>query len=89
MALGEQRGSILSMVVRQGLTLAITGIAVGLIGAFGLSRLMRSLLFETSPGDPLVFAAVALLFLVVAAIASFLPARQVTSIDPIQVLRQD
>ena len=89
MALGEQSRSILMMVVRQGLLLAVCGIAIGLAGAFGLSRLMRSLLFETSPADPMTFAAVSLLFLIVAALASFIPARQVTLIDPIQVLRQE
>jgi putative ABC transport system permease protein len=89
MALGASRESIVYMVVRQGLTLAIAGTAVGLAGAIALTRLLSSLLYATSPTDAVTFVAVSLLFLTVAAIASFIPARQVTAIDPLKALRQE
>ncbi len=89
MALGASRESIVYMVVRHGLALAIAGTAVGFAGAIALTRLLSSLLYDTSPTDVETFAAVSLLFLTIAAIASFVPARQVTSIDPLAALRQE
>jgi len=89
MALGASRESIVYMVVRHGLTLAIAGTAVGFTGAIALTRLLSSLLYDTSPTDAGTFAAVSLLFLTVAAIASFVPARQLTAIDPLAALRQE
>jgi putative ABC transport system permease protein len=89
MALGASRESIVSMVVRQGLLLALAGAAIGLAGAVGLTRLLASLLYSTSPTDTFTFAAVSLLFLTIAAVASFVPARQVTAIDPLAALRQE
>ncbi len=88
-ALGARRESILRMVLRQGLLLAIIGTAVGIAGALALTRLLSSLLYATSPTDLATFAAVSALFLGVTALACFLPARQVTSIDPLIALRQD
>jgi len=75
--------------VRQGLTLAIIGVGVGICGAMALTRLLSSLLFATSPTDVLTFLAVSLVFLAVGAVACFVPARQVTAIDPIIALREE
>jgi len=86
-ALGAQPASILQMVLRQGLGLAMLGVAIGLVGAFALTGLVKSLLFEVSPTDPLTFAGVAAVLGAAAAIASYLPARRAASIDPIRALR--
>jgi predicted permease len=89
MALGASRGSIVWMVVRQGLTLAAVGTAIGMAGAIALTRLLEAVLYSTSPTDVTTFAAVSALFLAIALIACFIPARQVTSIDPVIALRQE
>ena len=89
MALGARSGSIIGMVLRQGLLLACAGTVIGIGGAAALTRLLSSFLYGTSPTDPATFLAVPLLFLAVAAAASYLPARQVTSIDPLSALRQE
>jgi len=89
MALGAERRAIVAMVVRQGLSLAFIGIAVGICGAMALTRLLSTLLYATSPTDVLTFLAVSLLFLAVGAIACFVPARQVTAIDPAIALREE
>jgi putative ABC transport system permease protein len=89
MALGASRAGLVGMVVRQGLTLAVLGTLIGIAGAAVLSRLLSSLLFATSPTDLATFVGVAVVFLSVAAIASFVPARQVTAIDPLAALRQE
>jgi predicted permease len=89
MALGASRGGIVGMVVRQGLVLAMIGTLLGIGGAAALTQFLSTLLYATSPADILTFAAVSLLFLSVAAIACFVPARQVTSIDPLIALRQE
>jgi len=87
MALGAQPMSILQMVLRQGLGFAALGVAIGLLGAFALTGLVRSLLFEVKPTDPLTFAGVATVLAGAAAIASYVPARRAASIDPIKALR--
>jgi putative ABC transport system permease protein len=89
MALGASRGSIVWMVVRQGLTLAAVGTVIGMAGAIALTRLLEAVLYSTSPTDVATFAAVSALFLAIALIACFIPARQVTSIDPVIALRQE
>jgi predicted permease len=89
LALGAQPESIVRMVVGQGLALALAGTAVGILGAVGLTRLLSTLLYATSPTDMFTFAAVSAVFLTVAAVACFIPARQVTAIDPLIALRQD
>ncbi len=89
MALGAERDSILAMVVRQGLGLAFIGTAVGIVGAIALTHLLSSLLYATSPTDVFTFIAVSGVFLSIAALACFIPARQVTSIDPLIALRQE
>jgi putative ABC transport system permease protein len=86
-ALGAQQSDILRLVVGQGLRLAVLGIAVGIAGALGLTRLMTTLLFHVSATDPATFVIVAALFLFVALAASYLPARRATRIDPMAALR--
>ncbi|HTC33080.1 MAG TPA: ABC transporter permease [Bryobacteraceae bacterium] len=86
-ALGAQQGDILRLVVGQGLRVAIAGVIVGMAGAWGLTRLMKALLFHVSPTDPVTFMAVAVLFLLVALGASYIPARRATRIDPMAALR--
>jgi len=87
LALGAERKNILQMVLRQGLRLAIAGAGIGLVGALVVSRFMASLLYGVPPTDPLTFAGVALLFVVVALIACYLPALRATKVDPIVALR--
>src|SRR5579862_1034434 len=89
MALGQSEGSVVRMVVGQGLVIALVGTVVGLIGAIVLGRLLSSLLYATSPTDISTFAGVSLLFIVVAGLACFLPVRRATRIDPFTALRQE
>jgi putative ABC transport system permease protein len=89
MALGAERRTIIAMVLRQGLALALIGIAAGVCGAMALTRLLATLLYATSPTDVETFLAVSLLFLAVGAAACFVPARQVTAIDPSIALREE
>ncbi len=86
-ALGAQHGDILRLVVGESFGLALAGVAIGVAGAFGLTRLMKSLLFHVSATDPATFVTVVLLFLCVALAASYIPARRATRIDPIAALR--
>jgi predicted permease len=87
LALGASRSNILRMVLRQGLSLAIVGAAVGLVCALIVSHLMASLLYGVRPTDPFTFAGVALLLIGVALLACYIPARGATRVDPIQALR--
>ncbi len=89
MALGAQQRAVLGLVLRQGATLWLSGIALGLACAWGLTRWMRSLLFEVQATDPLTFLAVALLFCTVAAAACYLPARRAARLDPAISLRYE
>ena len=89
MALGAQTGDVLKLIVRQGLTLAFAGIVLGLAGAFALTRVMKTLLFEVSATDPLTFALVAASLMAMALLACYLPARRATKVDPIVALRCD
>lgn len=89
MALGAQRKNILGMVVQQGLALAVMGVAAGLAAALALTRLMASLLFGVRPTDPATFAMVVLLLLLIALLASYLPARRATKVDPMLALRYE
>ena len=88
-ALGAPLGALKGMFVRQGLGLACLGIACGLTAALATSRVMRFLLFDVSPLDPASYLAGALLLLIAAAVASYVPARQTTSVDPIDALRAE
>jgi putative ABC transport system permease protein len=89
LALGAEKTSILRMVVRQGIGLAIAGTAVGLVGAVIVSRLMAGLLYGVRPTDPLTFAGVAAVLIAVALLACYLPARRVLRVDPLVALRHE
>ncbi|HSS19149.1 MAG TPA: ABC transporter permease [Pyrinomonadaceae bacterium] len=87
MALGARPRNMLWLVTRQGLVLALAGILIGWLGALGLTRLIRSLLFGVGPADPLTFVVVSLVLLAVTLLASYLPARRAARVDPIVALR--
>ena len=89
MALGAHAGELQRMFVRYGLILAVVGVAIGAAAAVGLSRLMKSLLFEVSPLDPVTYAAVAVVLVTSAALASYLPARRAAAVDPLDALRAE
>ena len=89
MALGAQTRDVLSMIMREGVLLALIGIAAGLVIVFGVTRFARAMLFELSPTDPLsVIGAVAFLF-AVAILAGLIPARRATKVDPLVALRYE
>lgn len=89
LALGAERKDILRLVLSRGMKMAIAGVAIGLVAAFGLTRLMSSMLFGVRPTDPLTFAAIALMLLLVALLATYLPARRATKVDPLTALRSE
>jgi ABC-type antimicrobial peptide transport system permease subunit len=89
MALGAQQGNLKLMFVRNGLLWCGIGAAAGLTAASVLSRLMSTLLFEINPFDPLTYAVVVTGLLSAAAVASYLPARRVTRVDPVEALRAE
>ncbi|HVG35500.1 MAG TPA: ABC transporter permease [Pyrinomonadaceae bacterium] len=89
MALGATRGRILTMVMRQGMTLVLLGLAFGVAGALVLNRLISSLLFATPGADPLTFAVVSCLLMLVAGAACLIPALRATGIDPLLALRSE
>jgi ABC-type antimicrobial peptide transport system permease subunit len=88
-ALGATRGKILKMILGQGLITVGVGIAIGLAGSFLLTRTMRSMLFEVGPNDPLTLAGIAVLLTLVALVASYIPARRATRVDPMIALRYE
>jgi putative ABC transport system permease protein len=86
-AVGARRAQVIQLVLRKGLSLAFTGVIVGVGAAAGASQLMRGLLHDVQPGDPLTFAVVALLLSAVATLASFVPAWRAARVDPVVVLK--
>jgi predicted permease len=89
MALGATPGGVLRMVLGHSRKLTMVGVAIGIVGAFAVSRLMQQVLFEVDPADPVIYIAVSAILLLVAEFASFLPARRATRIDPVTALRME
>jgi ABC-type antimicrobial peptide transport system permease subunit len=89
MAMGALEGEVARMVLRQGMALAGAGILLGLVGAFGLTRLMEALLFGISALDPVTFGAVSGMLALVALLATWLPARRASRTDPAEAIRYD
>ena len=89
MALGAQQGSVLRLVITQGLRLAVFGVVIGLLGAWGVTRVMSALLFGVSPTDALTLGAVAVTLGGVALLACYVPARRATKVDPLVALREE
>jgi ABC-type antimicrobial peptide transport system permease subunit len=87
MALGAPQQSVRQMFLRQGLLLTAIGVVCGLAAAAGLTRLMKTLLFEVSPLDPVTYCAVSLVLAAAALLASYVPARRATTIEPVEALR--
>jgi putative ABC transport system permease protein len=87
MALGAQGRGVMTLVIRQGMVLALIGVSIGLAASFALTRLMESLLFEVSTTDQATFAGVAALLVAVATLACWIPARRASRVDPMVALR--
>jgi putative ABC transport system permease protein len=89
MALGAQRAGVLRLVVGQALRMTMAGLAVGLVAAFALTRLLRNFLFDVGPLDPATFVAASIVLVGAALIASYVPARRAATVDPLTALRAE
>jgi putative ABC transport system permease protein len=89
LALGARRAGVLGLVVRQGMALAVVAVAVGVLGALGAARVLQSQLFGVTTTDPVVFVSVPLVVLTVALLATYVPARRASRLDPMTALRSD
>jgi putative ABC transport system permease protein len=89
MALGAQSADVARLFIKQGMSLVLLGVALGSVGAFALTRVMKSLLFDVSATDPLTFAVITLLLIGVALLACWIPARRATKVDLMITLRRD
>jgi ABC-type antimicrobial peptide transport system permease subunit len=89
MALGAGSGQVVGLIMRQGLTIALLGIGLGILGAIWLSRVTSSLLFGVSPSDPATYATVAGVIALVAVTACLIPTRRATRVDPLEAIRAD
>ena len=88
MALGAQRGQVIGLVMIGGLRIVVFGLAIGLAGAAAASRLIRTLLFDVTPTDPVTYVAIVIVVAAAALVASWLPARQAAGIEPTEALRK-
>jgi putative ABC transport system permease protein len=88
-ALGAERKDVLSLVIGQGLGLSLAGVVLGMCGAWAMTRVVSDLLYKVSPSDPLTFAGISILFVVAALVASYIPARRATKVDPMVALRYE
>jgi putative ABC transport system permease protein len=89
MALGAERRHVLSLILKHGMALAVTGIILGLVGSYGLTRLMATLLFEVKPTDKITYVSVSVGLILIALIACYIPARRATKIDPLVALKYE